>query len=111
VQAEQTEVVALTLGAEGALLITRDQVWRAQALPVKPVSTVGAGDSFLGGLIWSLVSDHDLKDAFRYANAAGSAALLSPGTALCHWEDTERLYRQVKVETIWTRHAIPERVP
>jgi len=111
VQAEQTEVVALTLGAEGALLITRDQVWRAQALPVKPVSTVGAGDSFLGALIWSLVCDHDLKDAFRYANAAGSAALLSPGTALCHWEDTERLYRQVKVETIWTRHAIPERVP
>ncbi len=54
VQAKQTEVVALTLGAEGALLITRDQVWRAQGLPVKPVSTVGAGDSFLGGLIWSL---------------------------------------------------------
>jgi len=110
VQAEQTEVVALTLGGEGALLITRDQVWRAQALPVKVVSTVGAGDSFLGGLIWSLVSDHDLKDAFRYANAAGSAALLSPGTALCRWEDTERLYRQVTVETIWMRQAIPERV-
>ncbi len=110
VRAEQTEVVALTLGAEGALLITRDRVWRAQALPVKAASTVGAGDSFLGGLIWSLVSGHDLKQAFRYANAAGTAALLAPGTALSHWDDTARLYRQVRVETVWTHKRTPERV-
>ena len=97
------EIVALTLGDQGALVVNSDQVLRAPALPIKPVSVVGAGDSFLGGLIWSLVSGHDLKDAFRYANAAGSAALLSPGTALSHWDDTARLYRQVKVETVWTR--------
>lgn len=110
VQAEQADVVALTLGDQGALLITREQTWQAPGLPVKAVSTVGAGDSFLGGLIWSLVSGHDLQDAFRYGHAAGSAALLSPGTALCHWEDTARLYRQVKLQTIWTRQAAPERV-
>jgi len=110
VLAKQTDVVALTLGDQGALLITRDQAWRAQALAVKAVSRVGAGDSFLGGLIWSLVSGHDLKDAFRYGNAAGSAALLAPGTALCHWEDTARLYRQVKVATVWTDRSTAERV-
>lgn len=110
VQAESAEVVALTLGDQGALLITRDQAWRARPLAVKAVSTVGAGDSFLGGLIWSLVSGHDLKEAFRYGNAAGSAALLAPGTALCHWEDTARLYRQVKVQTVSMRRPVPERV-
>ena len=39
----QVEVVALTLGERGALLVTRDQMLRAQALAIKPVSIVGAG--------------------------------------------------------------------
>ena len=109
VRARHAEVVVLTLGDQGALMITRDEAWRAQALAVKAVSAVGAGDSFLGGLVWSLVSGHDLKDAFRYGNAAGSAAVLASGTELCHWEDTERLYRQVKVQKVWMRRSTPER--
>jgi 6-phosphofructokinase 2 len=94
------EVVALTLADKGALLATRDQVWRAQALPLKLVSAVGAGDSFLGGMVWSLVSGHDLGTAFRYGNAAGSAAVLAPGTELCRPEDVKRLYGQVVIEVI-----------
>ena len=43
VRAGRAEMVALTLGNQGALLVTRDQAWRAQALPIKPVSAVGAG--------------------------------------------------------------------
>jgi 6-phosphofructokinase 2 len=94
------EVVALTLADKGALLVTRDQVWRAQALPLKSVSAVGAGDSFLGGMVWSLVSGHDLETAFRYANAAGSAAVLAPGTELCRLEDVERLYGEVVLQAV-----------
>jgi 6-phosphofructokinase 2 len=96
----RTEAVALTLGDQGALLVTRDQVWRAQPLPIKPVSAVGAGDSFLGAMVWSLASGHSLEDAFRYGIAAGSAALLSPGTGLCCRKAVERLYPRVIVETI-----------
>ena len=44
-------MVALTLGDQGALLVARDQVLRAKAVPIKPVSVVGAGDSFLGAMI------------------------------------------------------------
>ena len=93
-------MVALTLGDQGALLVTRDQVLRAQAIPIKPVSVVGAGDSFLGAMIWSLASGHSVEDAFRYGIAAGSAALLMPGTELCRREDTERLVGEVKVQAI-----------
>lgn len=102
------EIVALTLGDKGALLVTRDQAWRAQALPIKPVSAVGAGDSFLGGMAWSLVSDHGLGTAFRYANAAGSAAVMAPGTDLCRPEDVERLFGEVVVQTIWQRRPAAE---
>jgi len=94
------EIVALTLGEQGALLVTRDQVLRAQALPITPVSVVGAGDSFLGAMIWSLASGHAVETAFRYGVAAGSAALLMHGTELCQREDTERLVNDVKLLTI-----------
>lgn len=93
----QAEMVALTLGHLGALLVTRDLALRAEALPIKPVSTVGAGDSFLGALVWSISRGDDLEKAFRYGVAAGSAALLSQGTGLCAVEDVEKLVAQTNV--------------
>jgi 6-phosphofructokinase 2 len=100
VTAGQAEVVALTLGDRGALVVTRDRVLRAPAIAIKPVSVVGAGDSFLGAMIWSLTAGHSLETAFRYGVAAGSAALLAPGTELCRWEDVERLVHDVKLRAI-----------
>jgi 6-phosphofructokinase 2 len=91
----RAEVVALTLGNRGAVVTTRDATWRASALPIEPISAVGAGDSFLGGMIWSLAAGHALDKAFRYGVAAGTAALLSPGTELCHRLDVDRLYQMV----------------
>ena len=96
----QVEIVTLTLGEQGALLVTRDQVLRARALPIKLVSVVGAGDSFLGAMVWSLACGHAIETAFRYGVAAGSAALLMPGTELCRQEDVERLVNDVKLEAI-----------
>jgi len=96
----QAEVVALTLGDQGALLVTREEAWRAQPLPISAISAVGAGDSFLAGIVWSLASGHDLKTAFAYGAAAGSAAVLVPGTGLCHAEDVKRLYGQVVVRSL-----------
>lgn len=96
----RAEVVALTLGDKGALLVTHDAVLRALALPIEPVSTVGAGDSFLGAMVWALASGQKLADAFRYGVAAGSAALITPGTELCSREDVERLFSQVTIHSI-----------
>lgn len=100
VESGKVEIVALTLGNRGALLVTRDCVLGAQALAIKPVSVVGAGDSFLGAMIWSLASGHAVETAFRYGVAAGSAALLASGTELCRQEDVERLVNDVKLQII-----------
>jgi 6-phosphofructokinase 2 len=86
------EILALTLGHRGGILFTRDAIWRS---PPVPISTVGAGDSFLGGMVFALAGGQSLVDAFRSGIAAGSAALLQAGTELCHREDLERLYRDV----------------
>ena len=93
----KAEIVALTLGHRGALLAGHDFAWRAPALPIKPVSTVGAGDCFVGAMVWALAGGADMKNAFRYGVAAGSAALLTPGTGLCTREDVERLYPAVRL--------------
>jgi 6-phosphofructokinase 2 len=94
----RVEIVALTLGADGALLVTANRAWRAEALPIKPISTVGAGDSFLGAMLWALQSKMSLEDCFRYAVAAGSAALLVEGTDLCRPKDVAGLFAQVVIE-------------
>jgi len=93
-------VIALTLGEQGALLVTADKVFRSQPMIIEPVSTVGAGDSFLGGLVAALASGRSLYEAFRIAVAAGSAAVLSPGTELCSEEDVQQLLPQVKVSEL-----------
>ena len=71
------ETVALTLGHLGALLVTQRQAFYAPALPVKPVSVVGAGDSFLGAMVWSLDAGQSIEDGLppRYRCRIGGAAL------------------------------------
>ena len=98
--AGQAQVVALSLGEDGALLVTADRALRARSLPVKVASSIGAGDSFVGGLLWALNRRESLEQAFRYGMAAGAAALLAPGTALCQAADVERLHREVAVTAV-----------
>lgn len=94
----QVEIIMLTLGDGGALAVTRGQAVFAPAVPVRARSAVGAGDSFVGAVAWSLAEGHDPIDAFRYGMAAGAAALLSPGTELCRADDVVRLYPQVQLQ-------------
>lgn len=98
VEAGKAEIVALTLGHEGALLAWRDGTLRMRPPPVSTRSAVGAGDSFLGGFVVGLARGRPLTDSFRLAMAAGAAALLTPGTELCRSGDVLRLYD----ETAWS---------
>lgn len=96
----KAEVVALTLGHLGALLVTRDAMWSAPPLDVPVSSAVGAGDSFVGALVWALQQGQPLEQAFGWGIAAGTATLLSAGTALCKPEDVRRLQALVQVRAV-----------
>ena len=100
IQQGQTEQVALSLGSEGALLVNADAAWRAAALPVTVRSTVGAGDSFLAGLLWGQLEGLSPPEALACAMAAATAALLEAGTALCQPNALARLRPQVRVEAV-----------
>jgi 6-phosphofructokinase 2 len=90
------EALVLTLGKKGALLTTRDDQFRVPGIKVKEFSAIGAGDSFLGGMVVALQQGKELADAFLYAMAAGSSALTTEATALCEKETTDKYYRQLQ---------------
>jgi len=89
----RSEIVVLSLGAEGALLVTAEECERFAAIPVEARSTVGAGDSMLAGIVLGLSRALPLRKAVRFGLAAGAAALLGSGTQLCQRSDVERLYQ------------------
>ncbi len=87
--------VALTLGGNGALLAGPNGVIRQPAIKVQVKSATGAGDSFVGGLVWRLSNGDDMESAFRYAMAVGAAAAMTPGTELCRKSDVDALLAQL----------------
>ena len=71
--------VLVSLGADGALLVTPTQSWWAGGDPVVPRSTVGAGDCTLAGY---LATDGEPAERLRAAVAWGRAAVALPGSAI-----------------------------
>ncbi len=96
----QAQIVALTLAELGAIAVTAQAAWSVAAPAIEPISTVGAGDSFLGFMLWRLALGDSVPQALRYGVAAGSASLLSPGTSLCRIPDVERLHAALNVQEI-----------
>ena len=72
-------VLVVTLGGEGVLAATPQREFSVPALPITPVDTVGAGDTFCGYLAAGLDRGMPLDEALRHAAAAGSLACLKPG--------------------------------
>lgn len=95
--------VVVSLGAAGALLATSEKSLRVSAPTVNIQSKVGAGDSMVAGIVAGLSRDWPLEDAVRYGVAAGTAAVMTPGTELCRLRDVERMYRII-VDTAGSEH-------
>ena len=91
----RVNLVALTLGADGAILIDGEGAWSVPSFKVETVSTVGAGDSFLAGMTCGLAQGMPAAEAFRLAVAAGAAATLEPGTDVAYPEKTLALLDRV----------------
>ena len=73
-----------TLGANGAVLVTRDGAWHATPPPTTVVSTVGAGDSSLFGYLLGDLQQRSPSHRLALAVAYGSAAAGLPGTTIPH---------------------------
>ena len=90
-----SEILVVSLGAAGALLCSREERYRFRA-PIVPIrSRVGAGDSMVAGIVTGLAQEYSLQRALMFGIAAGSAAVMTPGTELCRGEDASNLFDQI----------------
>ena len=87
------EIVVVSMGPEGAFLFDKNNTHFVAAPKVEKKSTVGAGDSMVGGMVWALSQSLPLEDVLKWGVACGSAATMNEGTQLFKREDAERLHR------------------
>ncbi|ANU10984.1 1-phosphofructokinase [Planococcus antarcticus DSM 14505] len=93
--AKGTQHVIVSMGGDGALLVTKDIALIAKAPQGTVVNTVGSGDSLVSGFIASYAAHQDPALAFRYGVASGSATAFR--SDLCRKEDVELLLDQVEI--------------
>lgn len=92
--------VIIAQGAEGNVLATATERYRAVP-PVVPVtSRVGAGDSFVGAFTLALARGKPMSEALRFGTAAAAAAVMTPATDLCRARDVRRLLPQCRLTMV-----------
>ena len=84
--------VLVSLGAQGALLVSSEGAQRHPAVAVPPGSGVGAGDAMVAAVTVGLSRGWSLAKSVRLGIAAGAAMLKTPGTAACLRADVEELF-------------------
>lgn len=89
------EIIVVSMGGDGAWLVTKEEKYFVAAPPVTPKSTVGAGDSMVAGITHALHKNLSLQEALQWGVACGSAATMNEGTELFKLSDAQHLYQLI----------------
>lgn len=89
------EQMVVSLGPDGAFLINKTTALHVPSPKVEKLSTVGAGDSMVAGMVFKFFGGHSAEEAVKFGVACGSAATMNSGTELCKPEDVERLFKEI----------------
>ena len=81
IRASDQQNVIVTLGAQGSLCVSGDDVVMVPGFQVEVVDTTGAGDCFVGALAASIASNQNLVDALYFANAAAALSVQKEGAS------------------------------
>ncbi len=94
------EIVVVSLGANGAMLVTKDEVFTVKPPKVKVKSTVGAGDSMVAGIVFGLSNNLSLMECLQFGIACGTATTMNLGSALCEKKDVDKLLKIIKEQPL-----------
>lgn len=90
--------IIVSMGGEGALFISKDELYFAEAPDGILKNSVGSGDSMVAGFIAKFIEVKDLMEAFKYSVAAGSATAFSKD--LCKKKEVEDLFNKIIVQEL-----------
>lgn len=90
------QLIAVSMGPDGAWLVSADEKHYAKAPDVPTRSTVGAGDSMVAGMTFMLEKGAPLEHVVQFGVACGSAATMNDGTQLFKAEDAQHLYNLIR---------------
>lgn len=94
------QVVAVSLGPDGALILQDDEAFYAPTLNVEVKSTVGAGDSMVAALVAGFMAECDLEETFRMGMACATARCMTEGYRIVDKTVYRALVDMVQVERI-----------
>mgnify|MGYP002520910820 FL=1 len=95
---EGSQNLIVSMGKEGSALITKDAVYKGNAPEGKLISSVGAGDSMVAGIVYGISKGLNIEESYKYAIASGSATACSEG--LTSFETMNKFLEKVKIEKI-----------
>ncbi|MCJ7623356.1 MAG: hexose kinase [Anaerolineaceae bacterium] len=90
--------LVITCGKYGSLATTEEGNYLVKSPEQTVVNAAGAGDAFSGVLAFRLDIGNSWKTALKWASAASSAVVLSPGTADCDLEDIKKIYELTEIK-------------
>ena len=93
-------VVAVSLGADGAVIADADEAFFAPRMEIPVRSTVGAGDAMVAGMVYGFANGKGLRDAFGMGVASASAMCMTEGSEPLARADFTALLQAVRIERI-----------
>ncbi len=97
---EGIENVMISLGSKGALLVCAEGAFTAKPPAIKPVSTIGAGDSSIAGFVAAAKEGKSAADCLKNAMAYGNAACLTQGTRPPEPQRVKEVLSQIEFNTV-----------
>jgi len=91
------EYVCLSMGSQGALLVSKDNVYYSTPINVKVRSTVGAGDSLVAGIVAGYFNEMPMIDAFRLGIASAVVSVTKEGTKAPSYDEVIEFFNKVNV--------------
>lgn len=95
---EGSQNLIVSMGKEGSILITKDSIYRGNAPDGKLISSVGAGDSMVAGIVYGINKGLSIEESYKYAIASGSATACSEG--LTSFDTMNKFLNKVKINKI-----------
>ncbi|MFC4767969.1 1-phosphofructokinase [Effusibacillus consociatus] len=88
-------LVLVSMGSEGSIVMDQHETFRVYSFPITPKSTVGAGDSMVAALVYSLLNGKTLKDTAVWATTAGTVTASKSGTQVCTLPEVQQCVSRV----------------